>query len=264
MKKLRIFCLFAILAVLLGGCLQGSIENPAETQPTESTTIPTTTVPPATSEDTILPSTDEPVSSGNLNQEPWGIQLTQDVLDTLSFTQLAVTSSYSYKYTGESPLINLPYGNVSILLPEGWVEKSVIQWHQTRENRPWYLHIKSTELLYEWIAYEEGIDTSDVDDRLLIKYLESPDYVLLLCGIPHEDTSTMMDERGYLGCDEDFRYYFVVPELWEDWWDMWRYREDMMEALGEDTYNALLNNMVITEEMAREMITITNLVEDGE
>ena len=70
------------------------------------------------------------------------------------------------------------------------------------------------------------------------------------------------DPRGYLGKDEDYTYVFVIPEFWEDWWDMWNYREDMIEALGEDTYYDLLGDLVITEEMAKEMITIVNPISE--
>ena len=43
---------------------------------------------------------------------------------------------------------------------------------------------------------------------------------------------------------------------------MWNYREDMIEALGEDTYYDLLGDLVITEEMAKEMITIVNPISE--
>ena len=271
MKKMLLVVLAGVLLLCIFGCVASEPgNNDLTSQPNESTTPSTDVidVPEETTVPTAITDPADVATHGNLNPGPWGVALSPETMAACKFAQWTgdVGESYRYGYVGGERIVTMPGGGLTVTFPDGWIEKLIVVWEQSSEDYYWTARISCDALLRAWIAHRDGIAAEDVDQRMLALCRDpgndGTNYILLIMGIPNNVTNVGYDPRGYLGKDEEFTYVFVIPEFWEDWWNTWHFREDMIEALGEDTYNDLLGGMVITEEMAKEMITITNPVED--
>ena len=265
MKKLFALTLAILMLVPVFGCVTSNPNNDTPTtQPTESTAPQMdATEPTVPTEATEPPETTDVTTDGNLNPGPYGVALSPETLAACEFEQWLgdVGEYYRYGYVGQSNTVTLPGGGLTITFPEGWMDDLAIVWHRDSEDYYWTTDISGEALIRAWIAHQENIAPEDVDHGALANHV-GVNYVIRILGIPNDVTNVAYDPRGYLGKDENYTYVFVIPEFWEDWWDMWNYREDMIEALGEDTYYDLLGDLVITEEMAKEMIAIVNPISE--
>lgn len=280
MKKLFALTLAILMLVPVFGCAASNPNNDTPTtQPTESTalqtdatepTVPTeATEPPETTAPT--PTTLPPVSasSGDLyiDEETAARLPSEEELAECQFEAWYgapwLGGTYKFGYVGESGTITLPGVGLTIEIPEEWVDDLTIVWTNVSENY-WRLDICCTELVRAYIARRDHIAPEDVDRVSLIK--EAPMHFELQINAFYGETPETdgLAESGCLvGNDETFTYTFNVRETIEKRNDgRWPAREDMIEALGEDTYYDLLGDLVITEEMAKEMITIVNPISE--
>ena len=122
------------------------------------------------------------------------------------------------------------------------------------DDSHWRLNVSVTELLRAVAAREEGIAPEDVDRATLLQYMQDAHFPEIeVCREDNIFADNLREHCCYLGADESYICAACTPECLE--------RIRGMDPI-RNTCNALLNNMGITEEMAREMITIRSLIEE--
>ena len=283
MKKLLTLLLILALLLPVFGC-DGSVppETVPSTQPTDPqiavpTTVPTepeeTTVPPETTEPpeiTVAPTEPEPTKSASdadlyIDEHTAKFLPSEEELAASQFEAWWGASwlggTYKYGYIGESGTITVPGGGLTIQLPEEWIPHLTIVWSRIDDSH-WRLNISITELLRAVAAREEGIAPEDVNRTTLLQYMQ--DARCLEIEACREDTYFADDLREHcccLGEDETYIYAAYTPECLERITGTDTYQK-YRNILSEDVYYELLGDMIITEEMAREMITITGLIEE--
>lgn len=266
MKKMFLIALVGVLLLCLCGCVASEPgNNDLASQPNESTTPSTDVidVPEETTVPTAITDPADVATHGNLNPGPWGVALSPATLAESGFEQWRgeVGEYYQYGYVGKDNTVAMPGGGVTITFPQDWIENLIIVWHRDSEDTNWVASVSSGALIRAWAAYREDIAPENVEKGMLAEYA-GINPIIMIVGIPNNVTNYIYLPEQYLGRDESYTYVISTPDGWAKQSEYWRYREDMIEVLGEDTYNDLLGGMVITEEMAKEMITITNPVED--
>lgn len=288
MKKLFALTLAILMLVPVFGCATSNPGNDTPTtQPTESTapqmnateptvepTVPTeATEPPETTEATEpTPTTLPPVSasSGDLyiDEETAARLPSEEELAECQFEAWYgapwLGGVYKYGYIGESGTITTPGGGLTIELPQEWIQDLTIVWAKIDDGR-WRINVASTELLRAVAADRENIAPEDVDRSTLIKHIRSEFSIEIYAtnGMsPWDDVENMCENYCYLGKDETYTYVAITPDGLERLFGTWSDRVQSIEALGEDTYYDLLGDLVITEEMAKEMITIVNPISE--
>lgn len=288
MKKLFALTLAILMLVPVFGCATSNPGNDTPTtQPTESTapqmnateptvepTVPTeATEPPETTEATEpTPTTLPPVSasSGDLyiDEETAARLPSEEELAECQFEAWYgapwLGGVYKYGYIGESGTITTPGGGLTIELPQEWIQDLTIVWAKIDDGR-WWINVASTELLRAVAADRENIAPEDVDRSTLIKHIRSEFSIEIYAtnGMsPWDDVENMCENYCYLGKDETYTYVAITPDGLERLFGTWSDRVRSIEALGEDTYYDLLGDLVITEEMAKEMITIVNPISE--
>ncbi len=287
MKKLLSLLLLLALLVTCAGCTDGQTNDPTLTAPTtdsttapaETTVPPETTPPPETTEATEPPETTEltpttlpqvSASSGDLyiDEETAARLPSEEELAECQFEAWYgapwLDGVYKYGYIGESGTITTPGGGLTIELPQEWIQDLTIVWAKIDDGR-WRINVASTELLRAVAADRENIAPEDVDRSTLIKHIRSEFSIEIYAtnGMPPwDDVENMCENYCYLGKDETYTYVAITPDGLERLFGTWSDRVRSIEALGEDTYYDLLGDLVITEEMAKEMITIVNPISE--
>lgn len=291
MKKLLSLLLLAALLMTCAGCAEGQTNDPTLTAPpTESTTTPTTaptaitappetTIPPETTEATEATEATEPAqttpptesaSSGDLyiDSETAARLPSEEELAQCQFEAWYgapwLGGVYKYGYIGESGTITTPGGGLTIELPQEWIQDLTIVWAKIDDGR-WRINVASTDLLRAVAADRENIAIEDVDRSTLIKHIRSEFSIEIYATTgtsPWDDLEDMCENYCYLGKDETYTYVAITPDGLERVFGTWSDREESIEALGEDTYNDLLGDLIITEAMAKEMITIVNPISE--
>lgn len=265
MKRILSIILLLGLLLTLFGCAES---NPDHTEPPQSVETTQATVPPETTappeESTASTETTEPTTSGDLYANIYGVKLSQEVLNATNFEYIAFPQIpyYRYYYAGNDHVVHIP-GDVTLTLPEDWAGKVTIRWSQDSDSSPWSAYVDNTDVLRAWAAYREGVEDFAPDDSIWKKYCGCI-YILEIIGIPKTFTHYVVDSLGYLGEDEDYSYYFLIPDFQEQFGgqaEVIRYRNELIDAIGEEAYWELVGDLIVTEDMARQMITINDPVE---
>ena len=279
MKKLLTLLLILALLLPVFGC-DGSVppETVPSTQPTDPqiavpTTVPTepeeTTAPP---EITVAPTEPEPTKSASdadlyIDEHTAKFLPSEEELAASGFEAWLGTpwtgNVYDFGYIGESGTITVPGGELTIEIPEEWLPHLTIVWTFSYPGY-WYLTISSTDLLYAIAANAERIAPEDVDLATALIYTHKAGMLQIYASqeqYPAFSLSSMRQEHCDLGTDGTYVYAAMTMDTLER--SNGRHIcQDLIDKIGEEAYRELTKDMVITEEMAKEIITIHGLIEE--
>lgn len=259
MRRIRTLLIITLILLLFTGC--DSAVPPETTLPPE-TTVPTETSEPAVPETTIPPmvSTEpaEPV-------HPDKAQLTADGFVPYE-KEYTIDSGGSvwfwdakYVYTGDSPEIELAIMEMTITLPEGWVDRVwVIQQGCSQDNGSVYITNRAiTEAHREW-----AIRTYEQDGFVPDELYGWEDFMVRISRqekIETEDYSNsyLRDSAGFLGETEEYYYFASLAQNQDpNCSEALLTRAGLLRDIGEEAYNALVGDLVLEYDTVRQMISI--------
>lgn len=234
MKKCILILLLTLLTTwLLPACTpQPEAQDPTMTP---TTTAPATTAaPPVT---TAPPETTEPEDGfySDSYMQAQGFEFLYDI-----------ASRSVWQYTGENSTISLPHCGLNIALPEGWAGNVSIYWYQYEISpASGHLYIASNAILD---AHHEVTPCVDY----------CSDWVDCLLHIWYGPISEMNEQPGLIGHNDAFYVCFATPDLFDpECSEELLSRTMLIKQIGQETYDELVGDLVCTQEMAREMITVT-------
>ena len=252
-----------VFALLLAGCGPAPAETTAPpvetTTPPETTLPPETTAPPTVEPEVTIPSVEEYSRYEELHQLQFEYYQGEAVVNEDN----SISWNLWFKYEGTSPAIRIPRSNMTLTLPEGWLDRvSVIE-------RSGKIYVVNNRIISSnWDMQLEK--NPDVPPENLKK--EHYDYMLLIRVIrksffeEEKENHPYLDpyepyEGIYIGEDENSVYWAILPG--DEMYDNNRYfaREFLIEFIGEDAYNELVGDLVLTYDMVREMVTISEPAE---
>lgn len=248
--KTRIRILSLLLALLL---LFSTFWGCAASSRTDGSTVTDSNLTGETTQD---PS---PAEDSELHVDASGRVLSDTVLQETGFT-LWQESSHVYRYTGTASTITFPETNITLTLPEDWLNQVTVSWYQdgSEPTDPWHGYITSNAILQaqfyaqfpEWEGEDIPIDELSAFDDCLLEIVALPKNGAY--DTPNHNT----DYRTYLGEDETFCYYLDVLEFQEE---VHRNEElvrfHLIEQIGEDAYWDLVADLLLTPEQALQMVS---------
>lgn len=274
--KQHILCLMALLGLLfLPGCSKSPVE-----ETTMQTLIPSTEVsqPEETIPDvleTTVPPTTEPavqnppvreIDTDNALMIDAGFEMIQGDPYLDWFDSLYEPIRCRFRYAGDEETITFPGLSIGLTLPQEWRDQVTVTTGRyydpemnTAMGRQIYIHINrvlETQLEYHLQEYpDETPETLDEPYR---------DYALFIEAIPLrgiENADLVIDpynpDKGiYLGEDENYVYTAYLPGDEGSPQARVNAQEFLISKIGEDAYNELVGDLVLTYDMVREMVTI--------
>lgn len=241
----RIILIAGLLVLLL---MTGCDVIPAET------TLPVETTAPA--ETTLPPETMPPSETTVLSEQTDLLYRCHEAMaeDGFAIMDECSVSGYThyYCYTGESDTIEIALLDMTLTLPEGWREQVLVIQEGVPQNDGTFMD-NSVQLYVSNRAITDALREETASD------FGWRDFVFQITpisknGIFSEDPRTM---DSYVGENEDY-YFFVRTPATEDvnCSEQVSWRSDLIGRIGEDAYNELVGDLIVTPEMVREMVTI--------
>ena len=267
-----------VAALLLTGCGEGV--PPAETATPPETTIPFETTLPtemvSAITETTAPIAAEPeVTAPPVEDHPLYNVMLQGQFEyhqgkAWLTSDQQVDWAVIYKYSGTSSEILIPGSNMTLTLPEGWLEQ-VSVFHTGVSPDVSIVYIVNNRIILAnrdaFLIRNPNTSPEEIED-------EYHDFILKLTKHPkkyydydphHPDHNPYDPDEGiYLGEDEDFYYFAVLPgdERYDNNWYFAQYF--LKEAIGEDAYNELVGDLVLDYDTVREMVTIHSEIDPSE
>lgn len=250
-----------LLLLLLTGC--NDLSEPTETTPSPETTVPVnTTVPTETTE----PSTTEPEMR---ELDPLYLEMVEAGFEMIQGDPYQRWSEWSYspypnryQYMGDDNTMIFPGTSIILTLPEEWKDQLTVT--TNRYDDPPYgrdIYIHSSRVLETTIEYYLQDYPSDTRETMDMPYY---DYVLLVEAFPRVSHDNMVPEQDphhpengiYLGEDEHYYYFAYLPGNTGHDIGRINMRNELIQHIGEEAYNALVGDLVLDYDMVREMVTI--------
>lgn len=255
----RIFLLLMIFALLLCGC-DGPVIPPSTEPPVAQ--IPETTVLSATEPRLVfvdVPSL-EPMEIANPYDE---------ILESTGFVHVLGSNdlgkkydsldSMMYCYIGESSVIELPLLNMTLTLPEGWLERVYVFQSVaiTGEGRVWLL----SRNVMEAYADSEGFRLSFEPGDIAANKLMYTDYIVSIGqrkkSIAPESWVGASEWETYLGENGAYLYFYGNVDTEDPNCSSIRLsRADLVAEIGQDGYDDLVGDLVVDKQRVMDMITI--------
>ena len=255
----RIFLLLMIFALLLCGC--------------DGPVIPPSTEPPVvqTPETTVLPTTEPPlIYVGVPSLEPTDIPHPyRETLESTGFVHVlgenglgrhyTTLDNMMYCYVGDSSVIELPLLNMTLTLPEGWLERVYVLQSVaiTGEGRVCLLSRKVME------AYEdsEGFQLSFEPDDIATNKLMYTDYIVSIGqrrkSITPESWVGASEWETYLGENSAYLYFYGNVDTQDPESSSIRLtRTGLVSKIGQGGSDELVGDLVVDKQMVMDMITI--------
>ena len=257
MKKL--VTIMILLTLFLCGC-DGPVIPPSTEPPVAQ--IPETTVLPATEPRLVfvdVPSL-EPMEIANPYDE---------ILESTGFVHVLGSNdlgkqydsldSMMYCYIGESSVIELPLLNMTLTLPEGWLERVYVFQNVaiTGEGRVWLL----SRNVMEAYADSEGFRLSFEPGDIAANKLMWTDYIVSIGqrkkSIAPESWVGASEWETYLGENGAYLYFYGNVDTEDpDCSSIRLSRADLVAEIGQDGYDELVGDLVVDKQMVMDMITI--------
>ena len=270
MRRMKLLLTGALVfALLLAGC--GGDPAPSETTapPVETTAPPETTLPPETTAppETTQPAVQNPptkeIDPDNALMINAGFELIQGNPYLNAHDSMDVPIRCRFQYVGDEETITFPGLSIGLTLPQEWRDQLTVttgRYYDPEETyaeaRTIYIHVNrvlEAQLEYHLQEYP--------DETPVMPYY---DYALFI-GVT--DWSVFEERKGeidpyhpeygiYLGEDEHYVYTAYLPG--DERYPQARMNAQyfLIEKIGEDAYNELVGDLVLTYDMVREMITI--------
>ena len=259
MDRKKLFpILIVVILLLFTGCV-GNNGQHETTLPLE-TTIPVETMPPPETtepEDTTQPTPSIPT----LEDHPYHDAFLRDGFIHIQGTPMldrygeADFDLVYYLYTGDSPVVELAALDMTLNIPEDWLDRVYIIQNVNiiNESHYAYAYIVNREILDGYRDY------ADAEEMLF----GLPDYMLHLYTYEiDESDGDLLDryrsDEWYLGETED-RVCFVsfsnggenLPQI-------------LIDVIGQDAYDDMVGDLIITREDLDDLVTIHNEIESIE
>lgn len=248
-----------LLTLLLCGC-----DGPVIPPSTEPSVV-------QTPETTVLPTTEPPlIYVGVPSLEPTEIANPYDeILESTGFVHVLGSNylgrqydsldSMMYCYIGESSVIELPLLNMTLTLPEGWLERVYVFQSVaiTGEGRVWLL----SRNVMEAYADSEGFRLSFEPGDIAANKLMYTDYIVSIGqrkkSIAPESWVGASEWETYLGENGAYLYFYGNVDTEDpDCSSIRLSRADLVAEIGQDGYDDLVGDLVVNKEMVMDMITI--------
>lgn len=150
----------------------------------------------------------------------------------------------NYRYTGNSPVIEFPEWGFALNLPEEWMG-SIDVIISTESWELFGLHVISREMAQAFA--DQGIVNMDYHQR-------TADYILRIYAQDHLSAPCWVLDSS----NPEYYLCAVTRELYcsESNYGLGEYHNRMKNAIGQEAYDALVGDLIATEEMLREMIVV--------
>ena len=267
MRRIRTLLIITLILLLLTGC--DSAVPPETTMPPETTVpveitepaVPVTTIPPVVSTEPTEPVHPDKAQLTADGFVPYGKEYSVDSGGRVSFFDA------EYVYTGDSPEIELAIMEMSITLPEGWVDRVWVIQQGSSQDSSGSVFITNraiTEAHREWAirTYEHYEQDGVVPDELY----GWQDFIVRIGRAKKKETEDysnayLRDSAGFLGETEKYYYFASLAQNQDpNCSDALLWRNFLLRDIGEEAYNALVGDLVLDYDMVREMITIRDEV----
>ena len=252
MKKM--FAFLMVFALLLCGC-DGPVIPPS-TEPPE-VQIPETTVPPTTEPPLIyvgVPSL-EPTEIAHPYHETLESTGFVHVLGSNNLgKQYDSLDSMMYCYIGESSVIELPLLNMTLTLPEGWLDRVYVL-QSVSLNGIGSVKILNRSLMEAYEGFQLRFDTDSIETNTIVWW----DYIVSIEQTHRDSVSEWTDtewDRCVGNNDVFFYRYHIVDANSMKENSNFLVRQDLIETIGQDGYDELVGNLVVDKQMVMNMITI--------
>lgn len=235
MKKVFLVVLSIIMLISAVGCADDGEATPATGQ-TETTLVtqPTETTEESTEPEETLPVYD-PVA---------GTEFT--VADTFLLTPV-------YTYSGTDDTIELPGGEITLTLPEGWLERVNVTLHNVGGEDSWYLCVTNKAIMQAHNDLNDGEGYAlNFFDYIFGIYAEKK---------PYEYDPVYDEYVDPVICyeNEDYVYVIATADTHNPYHsNALRHQASLKSQIGEEGYQELVEDLVVTMDQVLQMLSFAD------
>ena len=232
-------CILILLLTLLTTWLLPACTPQPEAQ--DPTVTPTTTAPATTAAPPVTTAPPE-------TTEPEDVFYSDSYLRAQGFIHCGdiYTDERVWIYNGESNVISLPHCGLRVTIPEAWMGRVSIYLEQHPNSDEARLYIANTKLMETFVSTKVEKDNPWLDYILNIWWCE-------------EEVSTLYADGCELSgfTDPYYIYFSTANMVYGNGRDGLFWQNSLIHKIGQEAYDELVGDLVCTQEMAREMITVT-------
>lgn len=259
-KKIVCIALSLLLVLSVSACSSNGEKEPTVPPESSAPTEPSTqaTEPPETTESETKPTEDE-----QLWAKPW-----RDDVELIYIKEEGSPEQYEtdmdlggqfFRYTGDSNVIDMPEFGFTITLPEEWMERVDVIFTRSGRHNDGADSVHSVTIINKALAgvYATMIPSPIYKPNVLYGF---HDNILSVTWYAEPQEYCQMEiENGYalgsLTGDGKYYYLYTVATEWPEG-DHKLMRYFLQETIGQEAYDALVGDLVCSEEEAYEIFKL--------